>query len=132
MRCPPAPANSSRASRSAQGRTASASGLSRVGTRLATPATCASRVAAAAVVIAALAGCTGHGHLRSAQVRRGQAVFAQSCPNCHTLIGRDSNAPGGDLAIAKLTAADVRSFIRVMPVRLSATDAEAVAAYVNA
>jgi mono/diheme cytochrome c family protein len=58
-------------------------------------------------------------------------VFAAACAGCHTLTGRDSNAPGGDLAIAKLGARDIASFVRVMPVHLSPADVEAVATYVH-
>ena len=58
-------------------------------------------------------------------------VFAAACASCHTLTGHDSRAPGGDLAIAKLSAADIASFVRVMPVHLSTAEVNAVAAYVH-
>lgn len=59
-------------------------------------------------------------------------MFAAACANCHTLTGRDSHAPGGDLAIAKLSSRDIASFVHVMPVHLSRAHADAVAAYVHA
>jgi mono/diheme cytochrome c family protein len=59
-------------------------------------------------------------------------VFVAACSGCHTLTGRDSRAPGGDLAIATLSAADIASFVRVMPVHLSPTEVDAVATYVHA
>jgi hypothetical protein len=52
--------------------------------------------------------------------------------SCHTLIGRDSHAPGGDLAIAELSARDIASFVHVMPVHLSLADVDAVAFFVHA
>jgi mono/diheme cytochrome c family protein len=72
-----------------------------------------------------LAGC---GHASS----RGRVVFQRSCAPCHTLTGHDTNVPGGDLRLGHLTAADVASFARVMPVRppLDAADTRAVARYV--
>ena len=63
---------------------------------------------------------------------RGARVFVRACAGCHTLDGRDTRAPGGDLAIARLTAAEVASFVRTMPVRLTARDVAEVAAYVRA
>lgn len=59
-------------------------------------------------------------------------MFARSCSGCHTLTGRDSNAAGGDLAVARMPVTDLRSFIHVMPVHLSSTELNAVAAYVDA
>jgi mono/diheme cytochrome c family protein len=59
-------------------------------------------------------------------------VFARSCSGCHTLTGHDTPARGGDLALARLSAHDVAGFVRVMPVRLSGGDVDAVAAYVHA
>jgi len=76
--------------------------------------------------VALLAGCGGH----RASVS-GKAVFSSSCAGCHTLTGHDTDAPGGDLAIAKLSAADIASFVRVMPVHLTASQEAAVAAYVH-
>jgi mono/diheme cytochrome c family protein len=62
----------------------------------------------------------------------GRRIFAASCASCHTTTGHDTQAPGGDLAVAHLTAAQVASFARVMPVRpaLSRESILAVAAYV--
>jgi mono/diheme cytochrome c family protein len=83
-------------------------------------------VALAASVL--LAGCGG----RPAQLSRGHAIFEHSCSACHTLTGRDSSAPGGDLAQAPLSTKEIVSFVRVMPVRLDAADVETVARYVHA
>ena len=54
----------------------------------------------------------------------GKTIFARSCSHCHTLTGHDTKADGGDLAIGSLTAAQVASFARVMPVRPRLTSAE--------
>jgi len=59
-------------------------------------------------------------------------VYAAACAGCHTLTGRDSRAPGGNLALARLSASDIASFVRVMPVQVSAAQVEEVAAYVHA
>lgn len=59
-------------------------------------------------------------------------MFAAACASCHTLTGRDTRARGGNLAIAELSPRDIASFVRVMPVRLSPADVDAVAAYVHA
>jgi mono/diheme cytochrome c family protein len=61
-------------------------------------------------------------------------IFERSCASCHTLTGHDTSAAGGDLRATRLTAADVASFARVMPVHppLSAADARAVGRYVAA
>jgi mono/diheme cytochrome c family protein len=84
--------------------------------------------AVAAVVIAAIVG-----GLRLARTGPdGRAVFASSCASCHTLGAGSS--PGGDLTQNRLTAAEIASFARVMPVhpRLSDSEIRAVAAYVAA
>jgi len=65
-------------------------------------------------------------------VTHGKAVFASACAGCHTLTGHDTRAPGGDLAVAKLSEATILSFVRVMPVRITEGDSRAVAAYVAA
>jgi mono/diheme cytochrome c family protein len=88
------------------------------------------RLVLAGALLASLCGCAAHGH--AARAPRGEAVFAASCTPCHTLTGHDTPARGGDLAIARLSVADVASFVRVMPVRLSPSQVEAVAAYVHA
>jgi mono/diheme cytochrome c family protein len=82
----------------------------------------------AVVVIAAVVG--GLRLTRSGP--DGRAVFASSCAACHTLRGGSS--PGGDLTQNRLTAAEIASFARVMPVhpRLSDAEIRAVAAYVAA
>jgi cytochrome c2 len=87
------------------------------------------RLLAAAGAAVLLAGCSG-GHSSA----RGRTVFERSCARCHTLAGRDTNAPGGDLRVGRLSAADVASFARVMPVEppLSVADAESVGRYVAA
>lgn len=74
-----------------------------------------------------LAGCSG-----APSSARGRVVFQRSCSGCHTLTGHDTNAPGGDLRVGHLTATEVASFVRVMPVRppLDAADTRAVARYV--
>jgi mono/diheme cytochrome c family protein len=59
-------------------------------------------------------------------------VFARSCGGCHTLAGHDTQARGGDLAMARLSVGDVEGFVRVMPVRLAPPQVAAVAAYVHA
>jgi mono/diheme cytochrome c family protein len=90
-------------------------------------------LATPAAVALLLCGCGGHSTARAQrQVARGRAVFARSCAGCHTVTGHDTRASGGDLAIARLTTAELASFVRVMPVRLSPADVDAVAAYVRA
>jgi mono/diheme cytochrome c family protein len=98
------------------------SGRSRAATRWATRASCVS------VAGLALAGCGG-----GTPVSRGHAIFTQQCSSCHTLTGRETDVDGGDLAIARMSVADLVSFARVMPLRhpLSRTDALAVARYVH-
>ena len=103
------------------------SGRNRAATRWVTPATCAS----ALVVLLAAAGCGSDRSSSAAQTERGRAIFERSCSGCHTLTGHDTPARGGDLATAKLSVADIASFVRVMPVRLSSDQVAAVAAYVH-
>jgi len=90
------------------------------------------RLAGVAALILLLCGCGGHRQAHAALLQRGKRVFAAACAGCHTLTGHDTHAPGGDLAIAKLSAHDIASFVDVMPVRLSPADVGAVAAYVQA
>jgi mono/diheme cytochrome c family protein len=73
------------------------------------------------------AGCSG-GHSSA----RGRAIFVRACAGCHTLTGHDTSAPGGDLRVGRLSAVDVESFVRVMPVDppLDRADARAVAHFV--
>ena len=88
-----------------------------------------SRAAVAALgAVALLAGCGGGGG--GGRDARGRAIFDRSCSGCHSLTGRDVGRPGGDLAALRLSRADVAGFVRVMPVRLSAAEVAAVAAYV--
>ena len=54
----------------------------------------------------------------------GKKIFDRACAHCHTLTGHDTKADGGDLAIGSLTAAQVASFTRVMPMRRRLTSAE--------
>ena len=54
----------------------------------------------------------------------GKKIFDRACAHCHTLTGHDTKADGGDLAIGSLTAEQVASFTRVMPVRQPLTSAE--------
>jgi mono/diheme cytochrome c family protein len=89
--------------------------------------------AALAVVLSALVtGCGGAAG--SDAVTGGAAIFARSCGGCHTLTGHDTHADGGDLALARLSLADIVSFTEVMPnrPRLSQADATSVAEYVRA
>jgi len=65
-------------------------------------------------------------------MRRGRTVFAAVCAGCHTLTGHDSRAPGGDLAMAKLSTRAIVSFVHLMPVHLTGANVSAVAAYVHA
>ncbi len=89
-------------------------------------------LAAAAALTFLLCGCGGHRQAPPSLLQRGRTVFAGACAGCHTVTGRDSHTRGGDLAIAKLSARDIASFVRVMPVHLTRADVNAVAAYVHA
>ena len=84
------------------------------------------RVLVLAVTLIA-AGCSG-----GTATTSGRAVFDRACARCHTVTGHDTKASGGDLRAARLTAPDVASFARVMPVHppLSSADARAVGRYV--
>jgi mono/diheme cytochrome c family protein len=80
-----------------------------------------------------LAGCGGtHDGPRSELLVRGQKIFASECSGCHTLVGRERGAIGGDLVLAQLNEKDVASFARVMPTThpLSPAAAAAVASYI--
>jgi mono/diheme cytochrome c family protein len=64
----------------------------------------------------------------------GKAVFGRMCAACHTLTAREAGASsgeGGDLATARMTPADLTSFVHIMPVHLSAAETAAVVAYVR-
>lgn len=65
---------------------------------------------------------------------QGRALFARACAGCHTLQGRESGSPGGDLAIPRMSVSSLESFARVMPVRppLSQLELAAVADYIHA
>jgi mono/diheme cytochrome c family protein len=60
-------------------------------------------------------------------------IFTEDCSRCHTLVGREEGAVGGDLARTRLDVATLASFAKVMPARapLTADDARAVAEYVH-
>ncbi len=83
------------------------------------------RGATLGLALALLSGCGGHGV-------SGRAVFQRACSGCHTLTGHDTPVAGGDLGAGRLTAAQVESFARVMPVhpRLTRAQMRAVASYV--
>ena len=83
---------------------------------------------------AAVTGCGGQHSTRSAQLRGGREIYARSCAGCHTLNGRESGAPGGDLVNTNLSLGDLASFARAMPVRppLTVAQSNAVARYVYA
>jgi len=87
------------------------------------------RAASTLVLVAVLAGC-GSSHDEFA---RGRRVFAASCSGCHTLTGRPTRAPGGDLGSLLLSAADIESFAAIMPVRprISHRDLRSVALFVK-
>ena len=82
-----------------------------------------SRVATLGLALVLLTGCGG-------QSVSGRAVFDRACSDCHTLTGHDTNIDGGDLGANRLTVAQIESFVRVMPVHLSAAQTRAVARYV--
>lgn len=65
-------------------------------------------------------------------VERGHGIFERDCSACHTLTGHETVIDGGDLAISRMSVADIASFARVMPLSepLSRADALAVARYV--
>jgi mono/diheme cytochrome c family protein len=67
-------------------------------------------------------------------IQRGHGIFEKECSSCHTLTGHETSVDGGDLAIERMSVADIASFARVMPLKhpLSRADARAVALYVNA
>jgi mono/diheme cytochrome c family protein len=57
----------------------------------------------------------------------------RACAGCHTLTATDNNRkPGGDPAIPRLTVAQLATYVRVMPVHLTATQVDAVATYLYA
>jgi mono/diheme cytochrome c family protein len=90
-----------------------------------------SALAAVAGLLLLLCGCGGRNDQQAAVLRHGKTLFASACTRCHTLTGHDTNAPGGDLALSDLSAQDIASFARIMPVRLSRAGIDAVAAYVH-
>lgn len=82
------------------------------------------RLAALALLLM-LTGCGGDA------TARGRRVFDTRCTACHTLTGHDTSVDGGDLAVGCMTPAQVESFVRVMPVRLTTREASDVARYVT-
>jgi mono/diheme cytochrome c family protein len=83
------------------------------------------RILLGVVAAALLSGC-GAAH------PDGRAVFSRACSRCHTLMGHDTAAPGGDLAVRRMRRGDLESFARVMPVSLTTAELRAVAGYVEA
>jgi hypothetical protein len=61
-------------------------------------------------------------------------LFEHDCASCHTVSGHETSVQGGDLAIGRMSVADIASFARVMPLRrpLTQRDALTVARYVRA
>jgi mono/diheme cytochrome c family protein len=58
----------------------------------------------------------------------GQRVFARECSACHTLaVWAPARLPGGSLRGYRMTARQIASFARVMPVREPLTRREIVA-----
>jgi mono/diheme cytochrome c family protein len=88
------------------------------------------RMLAVAAVAIVTAGCGG----RALRTDSGRAVFAHECAGCHTLVGRERGAVGGDLVDANLGVADIASFALEMPTpsRLTAAQAATVARYIDA
>jgi mono/diheme cytochrome c family protein len=77
------------------------------------------------------AGCGSASVHGTASAASAGHVFREACSSCHTLTGRNTSVSGGDLAMAKLSVADIESFVRVMPVRLTPAEIAAVSAYVH-
>ena len=67
-------------------------------------------------------------------MQRGHGIFVRECSACHTLTGHETTVDGGDLAVMRMSVADLASFARVMPLQkpLSEADALAVARYIRA
>ena len=88
------------------------------------------RIAALAAAAFFAAGCGGHAR----HADTGRSIYEQDCSGCHTLSGRERGSIGGDLVNANLGVADVASFAMEMPTprRLTKTQADAVARYVDA
>jgi mono/diheme cytochrome c family protein len=92
-------------------------------------------LAAALCFVSLGAGCGGAKQNSDVSVlRHGRAIFVRSCAGCHSLVGHEVGASGGDLAIGHLDVRDLASFARIMPTRPRLTNAEveAVAEYVHA
>jgi mono/diheme cytochrome c family protein len=53
-------------------------------------------------------------------------VYARSCSGCHTLVGHESGAEGGDLLNARLSVTALASFAEAMPVYPALTHGEAL------
>jgi mono/diheme cytochrome c family protein len=88
------------------------------------------KIAALAAVAFVAAGCGGHAR----HPDLGRSVYEQDCAGCHTLSGRERGSIGGDLVNANLGVVDIASFALEMPTprRLTKTQADAVARYVDA
>jgi mono/diheme cytochrome c family protein len=81
------------------------------------------------------AGCGGSNPNSDVSVlRHGRAIFARSCAGCHSLVGHEVGASGGDLAIGHLDVRDLAGFARIMPTRprLTSAEVQAVVEYVHA
>lgn len=88
------------------------------------------------VIVAAASGCGSMQPATTGQARvlaRGRVMFARSCSSCHTLVGHEEGASGGDLVYPQLTVVEIESFIRAMPVgpTLSRSDVAAIAQWVQ-
>ncbi len=58
----------------------------------------------------------------------GQLVFARECSGCHTMAAKAPlRLSGGSLRGYRMTAREIASFVRVMPVRTPLTPREVVA-----
>ncbi|HWD65747.1 MAG TPA: cytochrome c [Solirubrobacteraceae bacterium] len=89
------------------------------------------RSAPSLLALALLIG--GCGQVARPRQPSGAAVFGQECQVCHSLIGNESlNKDGGDLLGYRMTARQMNTFAREMPVRhrLSSPELRAVVRFV--
>jgi mono/diheme cytochrome c family protein len=87
-------------------------------------------VCALALVLAACGG--GRPQTSATGSNRGSELFQRNCAKCHTLNAPTSRSSGGDLAETVLPVSDLVSFERIMPVKLTPAQLDAVARYVRA
>lgn len=83
--------------------------------------------------VVALAGCGSSAP--GTPARQSDAVFAQDCGACHSLVGNESeHKQGGDLLGYQMSREALLEFAREMPVRHALTEAQlaAVVAYIEA